>query len=285
MVGAARPPAAANIGIAAADDNIPGVLLPEDIPNIAGAYLSESTDTDDVYRVYLSPNETFVVSLYTFAPDFELWFFGPGATNVATDIALLSTNTGSYPRNLVYHIPSDGTPGSYYLDVYARPVSGTDSGAYDLRYLTLSPVYRFYNFINGVHFYTRDYAEAQNVGATAGWTFRSEGSSFSGYRNNANNMYKPVHRFYNFIQGAHFYTANQAEATYVNDNLWGTFRYEGVAYYASNPQLSGEIPVHRFYNFLQGVHFYTADQAEATYVNDNLWGTFRYEGIAYYVLP
>ena len=40
-----------------------------------------------------------------------------------------------------------------------------------------------------------------------------------------------MHRFYNYRQGVHFYTANQAEATFLNDNRAGTYRYEGVAYY------------------------------------------------------
>jgi hypothetical protein len=150
---------------------------------------------------------------------------------------------------------------------------------------TPTPVYRFYNFRQGVHFYTTSDAEKAYLESPAGnWTFRFESNAFNANAHQVSNTVC-VHRFYNFLQGVHFFTANQAEASYVNDHLWWTFRYEGVAYYAYPPDLAppGMIPVHRFYNFIQGVHFYTANQAEATNVNDNLSHIYRYEGVAYYV--
>jgi hypothetical protein len=149
------------------------------------------------------------------------------------------------------------------------------------------PVYRFYNFIQGAHFYTTSETEKAVLESAAGnWTYRYEGMAYKAETTQAPDTIA-VHRFYNFLQGVHFYTADQAEATYINDNLWGTFRYEGIAYYAypinaSPSVLADKEPIHRFYNFIQGNHFYTANQAEATNVNDNLWGTFKYEGIAYY---
>jgi len=65
--------------------------------------------------------------------------------------------------------------------------------------------------------------------------------------------------------------------------LYNTYRYEGIAYYVYPTQVAGTGPVHRFYNFTNGSHFYTSNQSEATYVNDHLYNTYRYEGIAYYV--
>jgi hypothetical protein len=70
----------------------------------------------------------------------------------------------------------------------------------------------------------------------------------------------------------------------LSTNLYGTYRYEGIVAYVDGSQQSDSYPMYRFYNYRQGVHFYTANQAEATYVNDKLYGTYRYEGVAYYVI-
>jgi hypothetical protein len=143
------------------------------------------------------------------------------------------------------------------------------------------PVHRFYNFKQGVHFYTANQTEATHVNNTMGHTYRYEGISYFTYRNNSTANTMPVHRFYNFKQGVHFYTANQTEATHVNNTMGHTYRYEGVAYYGKKSPKPGS-SVHRFYNFKQGVHFYTANQTEATHVNNTMGHTYRYEGVAYY---
>ena len=91
----------------------------------------------------------------------------------------------------------------------------------------------------------------------------------------------PVHRFYNFKQGSHFYTSSEDEKRQVM-KMTDIFRYEGITSFAKDFQDSDTLPVHRFYNFKQGVHFYTSNQAEATYINNNLYSTFRYEGVSYY---
>lgn len=145
------------------------------------------------------------------------------------------------------------------------------------------PVYRFYNIKNGAHFYTTTENEKRDVLDYADYRFEGIVSYAKDYRTTLPGMI-PVYRFYNFKQGVHFYTANQAEATNVNNNMTSTFRYEGIAYQTYAVPQSSTAPVYRFYKFGQGVHFYTADQAEASYVNDHLFSTYRYEGVSYYVI-
>jgi len=41
-----------------------------------------------------------------------------------------------------------------------------------------TPVYRFYNFRKGVHFYTADPSERDNVIAKLGWTYKYEGIGY-----------------------------------------------------------------------------------------------------------
>ncbi len=159
----------------------------------------------------------------------------------------------------------------HFDSLYVVP-AGCDSGCV--------PVHRFYNYKQGVHFYTSREDEKLRVFDMTD-TFRYEGiSSFGRAAEDASA--KPVHRFYNFKQGVHFYTSNQAEASHVNDTASHTFRYEGVAYYSHSSQATNTVPVHRFYNFKQGVHFFTSNQAEATNVNNTAGHTFRYEGVGSY---
>ena len=94
-----------------------------------------------------------------------------------------------------------------------------------------------------------------------------------------------VHRFYNTKNGVHFYTASTAEKDAVLRNLSGTYRYDGVAYTLNTSSAQNSQPLHRFYNFRKGFHFYTASDVEKDSVIRNLSGTYKYEGVAYKVSP
>ncbi len=144
-----------------------------------------------------------------------------------------------------------------------------------------TPVYRFFNTGGGSHFFTTNEAEKDAVIAGAPG-FRYEGIAFYSYPTPGDGT-SPVYRFYNFRVGVHFYTNNEQEYRSVLANSSTTYRYEGIAYHSFATPVTNSIPVHRFYNFRQGVHFYTANQAEATFLNDNRASTYRYEGIAYYL--
>ena len=55
-------------------------------------------------------------------------------------------------------------------------------------------------------------------------------------------------------------------------------------FHAYPTQISGSIPIYRFYEPTLGTHFYTEDEAEMISVRDHLTN-YNYEGIAYYALP
>lgn len=143
-----------------------------------------------------------------------------------------------------------------------------------------SPVYRFYNFKQGVHFYTANDAERRVVQNNYASTYRYEGiASLAQATQVAGTV--PVYRFYNYLQGVHFYTSNQAEAANVATNMQGTYRAEGIAYYAYETPATGTTPVYRFYNFQNGVHFYTSNYQEYMTVLTTLGHMYRYEGVSY----
>jgi len=90
-----------------------------------------------------------------------------------------------------------------------------------------------------------------------------------------------VYRFFNMKGGVHFYTASDAEFINVYANLGSTFKYDGPAYFVDLDNTQGQVPLYRFFNRRNGVHFYTASEAEKTRVQTTLASTYNFEGMAY----
>ena len=110
----------------------------------------------------------------------------------------------------------------------------------------VSPLYRFYNFTNGSHFYTASAAEKASVIAHLSSTYRYEGVAFNISVVPTGNT--PVYRFYNLRNGSHFYTADSAEKANIIAHLASTYRYEGVGFYIGPGKVvlqtdSGDVPM------------------------------------------
>ncbi|HEY9096400.1 MAG TPA: hypothetical protein VIN35_11690, partial [Hydrogenophaga sp.] len=91
----------------------------------------------------------------------------------------------------------------------------------------------------------------------------------------------PVYRFYNSSTGAHFYTSSATERDAVMATGSSSYRYEGAAFRVAGSSSPGLSPVHRFFNTVTGVHFYTISEAERANVVATL-PQYKYEGVAYY---
>jgi len=263
---------------------------------------------------YLCTDRAGNQSAYAARPSFS-YFVGAVSTPVTTIGGVpAGVAGGAVPLTLTAVDAAGGQPGSgvkatyYTLDggpplTYVAPFTVSKVGTTTVEYWSVDnvgneetpktavvrigqasplPVYRFYNFKKGVHFYTASAAEADIVRTKLAFTFRPEGVAYSVNTANALNS-APLYRFYNFKKGVHFYTASAAEADSVRTKLAYTFRDEGVAYNVSDD--TGGMPVYRFYNVKKGVHFFTASAAEADIVRTKLAYTFRDEGVAYYVAP
>jgi hypothetical protein len=143
------------------------------------------------------------------------------------------------------------------------------------------PVYRFYNFLKGTHFYT--IWEAEKDYAIAHYTdMIYEGIAFYVYPVQQTGTL-PVYRFYNFAKGTHFYTISESEKNYAIANYTDMI-FEGVAFYAFTGQQTDTLPVYRFYNFIKGTHFYTISESEKDYAIAN-YTDMVFEGVAYYAYP
>ena len=94
-----------------------------------------------------------------------------------------------------------------------------------------APVYRFYNYSTGAHFYTISQSERDTVINSFSQYYRFEGIAW--YANpNPDTDLTPMYRFYNFNVGAHFYTTSSSERAYVIANF-PFMRDEGIAYYVA----------------------------------------------------
>ncbi|MEP7181413.1 MAG: DUF1800 family protein [Betaproteobacteria bacterium] len=94
----------------------------------------------------------------------------------------------------------------------------------------------------------------------------------------------PVFRFYNTQKGTHFYTISAVERDAVIARYSTVFTYEGPAFWASQTQDPGMLPVYRFYNIRTGTHFYTMSETEKNFVIAN-YPTLAFEGAVYYAQP
>ncbi|MGL6344297.1 MAG: hypothetical protein ACRC80_34770 [Waterburya sp.] len=102
----------------------------------------------------------------------------------------------------------------------------------------------------------------------------------------------PVHRFFQYQKGFHFYTADENEKQNVidrSDNNELQYNYESVAYRVlsqnvdtlTGAKIDGALPVYRFFNRQTGAHLYTIDENEKNFIIDNL-SNYNFENIAYY---
>jgi hypothetical protein len=140
------------------------------------------------------------------------------------------------------------------------------------------PVYRFYNFATGSHFYTPVGAERDYVLANLP-TYAYEGVAFYAY-----NVQVPgssaVYRFYNRDTRRHFYTISKPEHDYVVATF-PQFVDEGVSWFAQAGSGGTAIPVYRFYAAIKNAHFYTASEADRAFVLQNI-PQYAPEGVGFY---
>lgn len=287
------------MAIAATTDNIPGLPMPP-APfdgNLVHTYTEWNRHT--VYSVDLSAGQTIqaTVTLKSLVdipggppnpPNLpgtkfvELLLYAPGTPTVNgdPDYLRISNDFGI----LTYTATVSGT---YYMDIYNNLSNGTYTVACNLSPVFSAPVavFRFYKPSQGFHFYTASEAEKNSLlgDAYAMSVYTYEGPRFNTSATRTENS-SPVYRFYNFLQGVHFYTVNWNEAANVINTAGWTFRYEGIAYYAFTSNNGSRQPLYRFYNFLAGAHFYTTSSIEAEYLKGpgGNW-TYRDEGIAFYL--
>ncbi len=177
---------------------------------------------------------------------------------------------------------------TYYYWVVAKNVVGSsyfsdhDTGWKKIHNIAPFSVFRFYSKAYKGHFFTIDEAEKNNLVANnPNWTY--EGVAYRAFKEQASGTVA-LYRFYSKNYRGHFFTVDPEEAETVKKNP--NWNYEGIAYYvlASPDEITGAVPVYRFWSKAYRHHFYTTNEAEKDdlIANNPNWS---YEGIAFYALP
>lgn len=94
-----------------------------------------------------------------------------------------------------------------------------------------------------------------------------------------------VYRFWSPVYQGHFFTTDVSERDQIIARWSNVWTYEGRRYTAFTTQVSGTIPLYRFWSTQYSGHFYTADTAERDAVIAKWPNTWKYEGVGYYVYP
>jgi hypothetical protein len=262
---------------AEADDNIPGTPLTAS-PVID--HLDSFSDKDDIRTIWLQAGDRLTVALNrtgiytpTFTPN--LYLYAPGTVDISLSSPIRHAEGVLMPKTIEYVAPADGL---YYIDMFAPDTGTREYGDVMLAWSVLQPVYRFYNFANGTHFYTPSLDEANSVILKWSNVFSFEGVAY--YTNPYNNT-GPLYRFYNNRSASHFYTASLDEANNTILRYGNIFTYEGPTYLVSPAGSPGKQPVYRFYNLRNGSHFYTASASEADHVIATWPNVYQFEGQAF----
>jgi hypothetical protein len=147
-------------------------------------------------------------------------------------------------------------------------------------YSHLAPVYRFYNPGAGTHFFTDSAEERDHVIATWPTIYSYEGVA---YKVNPENNPQPLYRFYKPSSSSHFYTASLDEANHVLATWPHIYSYDGPTFAVTPWPEPAKPPVYRFYNKVNGSHFYTASLDEANHVIATWPQVYTYEGQAFWL--
>ena len=122
-------------------------------------------------------------------------------------------------------------------------------------------VYRFFDTLDGTHFFTASAAEREGLIATRpDLAYEGVGLNAIGATSN-DPAAAPVFRFFDTLDGTHFFTTSTAE----RDSLINThadLTFEGIAFYEHATQQSGDSAVYRFFDTAHGTHLYTENATE-----------------------
>jgi len=136
--------------------------------------------------------------------------------------------------------------------------------------------YKLYVYTPHSHGPTTDIYGGNYLFWTTYWKYFDEGPL-------ADPAVKPVYRFYNKLNGSHFYTASETERYTVIRKWAATYAFEGPAYGVNTANPANSVPLYRFYNKKNGSHFYTASLDEANGVIARYSATYAFEGPVYNV--
>ena len=208
------------------------------------------------------------------------WFTVDGRSSIATSAATAVTAPSLSQITL-----NGGTPDMLDL-ITVRAFNGSYWGDWttiSTEYLSGNEVsiHRFFNTTDGTHFFTASATEAVST-ATTRSDLVAEGVGLKGYDNpNASPSSEAVFRFFNKMDGTHFYTASVNERNALVTARSSEMAFEGIAFYENLTPQPGDTAVYRFFDTAHGTHLFTQNASERATILSTRPDLVS-EGIAFY---
>jgi len=190
-------------------------------------------------------------------------------------------DAGSGTRDAAARFEQSGLEKAQTMPPLPQPQSPKVQGAAPDENVTGGAVLRFVRNAAGSYFYATSEADRESiVGSNSDVRFEKALFQLSPAGPDA----VPVHRFFRSDGSGHFLTASAIERDAIGaSRAHAHFQYEGVAFFAAQPEVPGALPVYRLSSNLNGAYLYTQDGAErATALRSGNWLD---EGIAFHALP
>lgn len=183
------------------------------------------------------------------------FYFGTGPTPTAKWSCVFGESNISAGSTFSYSCPTAvGTVDEVVAAINAYPVAGQAVSP-------MIPILRFYKYPK--HFMTLSYSEA----ASTGYSFETTGFHLFP---TGGAGYTALYRCYNLSGGDHFVSTQS--------NCEG-FSNEGILGYAATTQLTGTVPLYRFYRTSTADHLITVNYSEGAqngYTNEGILGYVTY---------
>ena len=205
-------------------------------------------------------------------------------SNGVTTLAFLSGGT------VVRSLQLQGTYSSNQLNLSAGTSQGIETtfiraasrAVFASAQPSTSPkVFRFVDTGTGTHFFTDDPTEAATV-SSARSDLVTEGVGFNAIDPATNDPNAaPVYRFFDQIDGTHFFTASESEKAAVIATRPDLVFEPNSTFYEHATAQAGDVPVYRFFDSVHGTHFYTASSVEQAGIMASRPDLVT-EGIAFY---
>ena len=187
--------------------------------------------------------------------------FAAGSTTATLDVAVVGASSAQPDEGFRITLSSLNAGDSVTVRGQVNALILDDDGYGQVSSNGALGIFRFFDTVNGTHFYSESEAERNTV-IQMRPDLVYEGVQLTAVGSPATDAAAlPVYRFFDLTEGTHFYSISPTE----RDTILATrsdLAFEGTAFYEHGVAQAGDTPVYRFFDLVDGTHFFTASATE-----------------------